>query len=250
MIKIGLVGHGNVGSFLANRIPNIQWIVARSIQGTDMLIEYRQISPVDLVIIAVSDDQIDAASEALSHYLPFQTAIVHTSGTMPWDAIHSYFQNRGVLYPLMTLRKGFTPKQRDFPWLIEGNVPEFEAYLLDAANKWNLPAQVMHSDERAKLHVAAVIANNFTNHLYTQSERWMARHHLDFSLLLPLIRETVEKLSDTTPDAAQTGPARRGDLPTIHRHLQLLTHDPDLRIIYEILTASILKQYHASSDNP
>ena len=245
MLKIGLVGTGNVGSLLAHRLTGIQWIKTRNSDS----ITSPELTPVDLVILAVPDQQISIASRQLVDVIPATTWIVHTSGVISWEQIDPYFLHRGVLYPLMTISKQVPLQVIDFPWLVDGNSPEFINSLVTECADWALSARVMQTSEREKLHLAAVFANNFTNHLYHLSKRWTADNQLDFELLLPLIQETVLRLATTDPSAVQTGPARRGDLGTIHRHLQLLLTRPEMRFVYEVLTASLLKEYHAIAED-
>ena len=96
-------------------------------------------------------------------------------------------------------------------------------------------------DQRLKLHLAAVIVNNFTNHLLTLTEDYCQKEGLDFSLLWPLIKETSSRLETVSPSKSQTGPAVRNDRPTIEKHLQLLQNYPQLKKIYELFTGSIMQ---------
>ena len=63
---------------------------------------------------------------------------------------------------------------------------------------------------------------------------------LDPKIILPLIRETANKLVQLNPKEAQTGPAIRKDMVTIKKHLNLLQNS-DFFELYKILTNSILK---------
>jgi predicted short-subunit dehydrogenase-like oxidoreductase (DUF2520 family) len=90
-----------------------------------------------------------------------------------------------------------------------------------------------------KLHVAAVMVNNFTNHLYKLAEDYCKNEGLDFRQLIPLIEETAERLKTISPADAQTGPAIRHDAPTIEKHLIILEKYPHLKEIYKIMTESI-----------
>ena len=69
----------------------------------------------------------------------------------------------------------------------------------------------LDSESRRNLHIAAVFACNFSNHMYTISEKILSESDLDFRLLLPLIDQTVMKLKDNKPSDTQTGPAKRND---------------------------------------
>jgi len=64
---------------------------------------------------------------------------------------------------------------------------------------------------------------------------------LDFEMLKPLITETANKIKNLSPSNAQTGPAKRNDLETIKKQINLL-EDDDLKAIYNLITAQILKQ--------
>jgi len=93
--------------------------------------------------------------------------------------------------------------------------------------------------ERMKLHVAAVIVSNFTNHLYKLAEDYCKKEGLDFKQLIPLIEETAQRLKAISPSDTQTGPAVRRDDPTIQQHLSILERYPHLKKIYEMMTESI-----------
>ena len=64
-----------------------------------------------------------------------------------------------------------------------------------------------------------------------------------FDLLKPLILETVNKAIELGPENSQTGPAVRNDLYTIEKHLELLSFSPELKLIYESITKSIISYY-------
>lgn len=58
--------------------------------------------------------------------------------------------------------------------------------------------------------------------------------------MLPLIRETVDKLNVLSPREAQTGPAARRDVDVMRKHLELIS-SPDVRNIYEMMSRSIMQ---------
>ena len=72
--------------------------------------DYSEISPeTELIIIAVSDDAIDAVARKLSPFVASTTLVVHTSGSVPSTILKPYFKNFGTLYPLQTFTKNITP---------------------------------------------------------------------------------------------------------------------------------------------
>jgi predicted short-subunit dehydrogenase-like oxidoreductase (DUF2520 family) len=99
------------------------------------------------------------------------------------------------------------------------------------------------SAERRALHVAAVFASNFTNHLLTLSKEIMLNNQLNFDYLKPLIAETLNKSLELGPEKAQTGPARRGDLEVLDRHMEFLQKDPPVSEIYKLISQHIIDSY-------
>lgn len=97
----------------------------------------------------------------------------------------------------------------------------------------------INSDKRKALHLAAVFANNFSNHMFVIAEELLKKNDLDFNLLRPLILETSNKIRNHSPSDMQTGPARRGDTGTIEKHLQLLVNKPEYAKMYRLITDSI-----------
>ncbi len=98
-------------------------------------------------------------------------------------------------------------------------------------------------EARLKLHVAAVVINNFSNYLYTLSADFCRQEEVEFSLLLPLIREMAGRLEGREPHEVQTGPAVRGDAGTIATHLNLLSKYQDLSQLYSLFSIQIEAYY-------
>ncbi|HQB28027.1 MAG TPA: DUF2520 domain-containing protein [Paludibacter sp.] len=108
-----------------------------------------------------------------------------------------------------------------------------------------ISGQVHHynTEQRLKIHLAAVFANNFVNHLFHIASDIMESSDVDFNLLKPLIKETVEKISHLSPAEAQTGPAKRNDQKIMKQHLEMLKDQPKLQSLYRELSQMILEQY-------
>ena len=53
-------------------------------------------------------------------------------------------------------------------------------------------------------------------------------------------KETVDKIQFLSPKEVQTGPAVRGDLSTINRHLQFLEQYPQYQAIYKLISEGII----------
>ena len=98
----------------------------------------------------------------------------------------------------------------------------------------------INTEQRKRLHIAAVFSCNFTNYLFSISEEILTKGNSEFNLLLPIIKQTVEKLNNNKPSAVQTGPAKRGDIKVIQNHLNSLK-DKQTREIYRLISNAIMK---------
>jgi predicted short-subunit dehydrogenase-like oxidoreductase (DUF2520 family) len=192
----------------------------------------------DIYIVAVSDDAISSVSELITFK---EKLVIHTSGSVGLKALSGPYR-KGVCYPLQTFSRERNVDFREIPILIETDNTKDLVLLRELAMGLSDNVLEVSSEKRRFLHLAAIFANNFTNHLYQISNELLREEALPFSLLLPLIRETAEKLKQMEPYEAQTGPARRGDKTTMEEHLKLLDHK-DHREIYTLLSNSIKHTY-------
>jgi predicted short-subunit dehydrogenase-like oxidoreductase (DUF2520 family) len=104
------------------------------------------------------------------------------------------------------------------------------------------PAVFLDEESRKKLHLAAVVANNFINHLMVLTESWCIQNKLDFNLLLPLINQSTQNLQNQSPTQLQTGPASRNDWTTIHAHIEMLTQFPQLKEVYILFSNQLAEK--------
>ena len=249
MIKIVLLGAGNVGTHLCRALQNkegleiIQWY-NRSLNSLEKeLVPFavtqnlNDIIEADLYIISVSDTAIPAISKALEGK---NGLIAHTAGSIPMEVLGAH-QNHGIFYPLQTFSKQKEVDFNQIPLCLEANKPENLNLLKKVAQSLGGPVHLIDSAQRKALHVAAVFVNNFTNHLYTIGEELCKAHKVPFSVLQPLIAETADKIKHLPPSEAQTGPAARGDQKILKDHLQYLTKESHQKL-YQLISASIQQQ--------
>ena len=97
----------------------------------------------------------------------------------------------------------------------------------------------MTSGQRRYLHLAAVFACNFANHMYALSSHILEKQGIPFEVMLPLIDETAGKVHELSPTQAQTGPAVRYDENVISKHLEMLADEESLQELYEKISKSI-----------
>ena len=250
MMNVSIIGTGNVAKHLFDALLKCENIAVHQVIGrskeqlfyfekeTTVTYKWNKIQEVDVYIIAVSDDSISLVSE---HLKDNNGLVVHTSGSVSLDTL-SLKNRRGVFYPLQTFREGQKVNFKTVPICIE---TEKEADLKILSQLANALSDVVHeitSDQRKYLHLAAVFINNFTNHIYQIGDEICTAQELPFSILQPLLMETAEKMKAFSPYEAQTGPAKRNDIGTIEKHMDLLKTDAHKRI-YALLSQSIQQTY-------
>ena len=192
----------------------------------------------DLYVFSLKDTVL---SDVISKVKPNNGMWVHTAGSMPMSVFEGYAQRFGVLYPLQTFSKGRNVNFDLIPIFLEANTDKNADYLKNIASALSENVRFMSSEKRRSLHLAAVFACNFTNHIYTLSYKLLENESIPADVLLPLIDETVSKIHSMPPAAAQTGPAIRYDENVINKHLAMLD-DPDMQAIYRLLSQSIHKE--------
>ena len=192
----------------------------------------------DLYVFSLKDTVL---SDVISKVKPNNGMWVHTAGSMSMSVFEGYAQRFGVLYPLQTFSKGRNVKFDVIPIFLEANTDKNADYLKNIASALSENVRFMSSEKRRSLHLAAVFACNFTNHIYTLSYKLLENESIPADVLLPLIDETVSKIHSMPPAAAQTGPAIRYDDNVINKHLAMLD-DPDMQAIYRLLSQSIHKE--------
>jgi len=252
-MKVTLIGAGNVASHVAPALEGAGHIVneiySRSASAEQiaknlynpMLSESLDFSESDsdLFIICVSDDAIQSISEEI--VLPDNCLIVHTSGSIPMDVLELTASNSiGVFYPLQTFSKNRKISFSEVPILIEANSPEGSALLQKLGSSLSKRVEEVDSKKRLQLHLAAVFVNNFVNHLLAVGNEITTQNDLDFGLLEPLLKETVDKALEIGALNSQTGPAIREDATTMERHVELLSENENHERLYRIISQSII----------
>ncbi len=250
MRKVVLIGTGNVAMQLfhtwrssaeveviqvAGRSPE----KLRSFHSFTSIASINQVNPdADIYILAVSDDAVREVAIQLPVH---DKLILHTAGNLPLDVFNKG-QRSGVFYPLQTFSSSRPANFSEIPICIESmhksDLEQIRRLGLTLSEK----VVEVSSDQRRYLHLAAVFANNFTNHLLKISQDILVEKELDFELLRPLIRETTSKLEELSPGEAQTGPARRSDTGTMDKHIDLLENELH-KDIYRLISKSIQINY-------
>lgn len=251
--KIVFVGAGNLATNLAvafhTQQIKIAQIYSRTEQSAKALAEVVEttyttlpeeiMNDADIYIVALKDD---ALLELMPRILAGKenALMVHTSGSLPLN-VWTNSLRQGVFYPLQTFSKQRIVDFKDIHIFIESNSERDYQLLADLASKISNAVCELSSEKRRQLHLAAVFACNFTNHMYALADKLLNQYDLPFNYILPLIEETERKIHTLAPKEAQTGPAVRYDEKIINKHLELLAGEPMMQDIYQLMSKSIHK---------
>ena len=255
--SISFIGSGNLAWHLAPALDNVGYVVkeiysrnqksAKELTGKLYQAEVKatldfSTSVSGIFIIAVPDDAIKSIAQDI--ILPDDAILVHTSGSQPLSVLgYAATPHIGVLYPLQTFSKNKKVDFKNVPIFIESETLEAEKICFQLAKKISSNVHTISSQERKALHVAAVFASNFANHMLTVSKDLLQQNKLDFDLLKPLISETLSKSLSIGPENAQTGPAKRGDYEILDNHFAFLQNDDTLAEIYKLISQHIIDRY-------
>ncbi len=250
-LRVILIGSGNVASnlgkaLLAADIEIVQ-VYSRKVANAKILAKklkakvLTDLSKIDkrpaLIVIAVKDDAIEGIVKKLKVN---DGIVVHTSGSVSIDVLKK-FEQYGVFYPLQSFSKDRLVDFSNVPICIEGSDTSTLLSLTTVAETISECVYNLDSKQRQAAHLAAVFANNFTNHMYSIAEDLLNENKLPFDLIRPLIDETALKVMEQFPKTMQTGPAVRKDTKVMTGHITALKKHPELKKVYNDLSASIIK---------
>lgn len=255
MAKINIIGAGNVAWHISNALTNsnfeVHQIYSRNLASAKLMANtfgylavtsIKDFDPAEAIILAVDDDQIETVAKQLENI--GDAVVIHTSGSVSIDALNPH-QNRAVLWLIESLRKGEKVSYNQIPAIVHYSNAHSNNLVYEIAKSISNVVHILADNERRALHLSAVMANNFTNHLFTVLKNFTAEKNIDFSLLHPIINSTLHNAQQKDPFTMQTGPAIRGDNDTIDNHLAILQQQPKLKEIYKTFTSSIQKTHKA-----
>ena len=248
-MKIVIIGSGNVAYHLAKAFVRNTIIVSQVFGrntadlkkisedfnipfSTDILLD------ADLYIIAVKDESIEEVSKKITSK---NCLVAHTSGSLEKEKLTGNFR-KACFYPLQTFSKTKNLDYSKIPFFIEAENEQDFDLLKTLAGK--ISSNVMESTfkQRKYIHLTAVFACNFTNHLFAKAKEISDSQNIPFDYFFPLIDETIQKIHEISPKDAQTGPAIREDQAILKSHEKLI-NDKDAKAIFEVLNISIKNMY-------
>lgn len=246
-----LIGTGNMAWFLATRFQDAGFICSgvygRNSAAAAELATFLQTDSYslsaakaygDCCVLAVSDYAVAAIAKTLR--LPPDTTVIHTAGSLSLDSLPQL--HKAVLWPVYSIRKNNLPaKGTLIPIAVEAATAKAAEIVSQLAYAISEEVAKVNSMQRAWLHLAAVIGNNFTTHLMTICHAICEAQQLPDTMIHPILQQTLEQiLSGMYPGKLQTGPAQRRDMATLDRHFALLQANPQWQTLYAAISASIL----------
>lgn len=255
--SISFIGSGNVATHLAvalkaaghrleyiwSRNPAHGQKLAEQIPGCKATTDLNFYNvPSEIFLLSVPDDQIEIISNNIK--IRSSAIILHTAGSVSIDALSGKFstEQTGVFYPLQTFKKEQKLDLREVPILIESYADSVDTILNSLAGSISNSVMYMNSEDRKLIHLAAVFASNFINHILYSSQRILTSADGDLSLLQPLVEQTIRNVFQLGTDESLTGPAKRNDENTIASHIELLSKYPEIRDLYALITDQILSR--------
>lgn len=248
-MKTVIIGSGNVAYHLAKAFTQNNIEVSQIFGRNE--IELKKISEVfnipfstekledaDFYLISVSDSSVEQVSDLIKNE---NALVAHTSGSLPLEILTGNYR-KASFYPLQTFSKTKNLEYSKIPFFIEAENQIDEKSLFELASLISDHVETSDYEKRKYIHLTAVFACNFVNHLFARAKEIADSQDLDFNYFIPLIDETVEKIHHLEPKLAQTGPAVRGDERVLKLHEDLITDEEHLKI-YQLMNESIKKIY-------
>lgn len=249
-MKISIIGAGKAAHFIAQRfLENNHQIVEVYNRSEDkgkvfaatynatFVSEINQLSSdIDALFIVVKDDAIVAVSNEIKDKNIFQ---IHCSGSLALNALNTEYA--AVIWPIYSINA--SQLRSDIPLMIEAKALNLNK-AKEIAQVISPIIEIVQLEQRAILHLTAVITNNFINHLLAISKDILDKEHISFDVLKPIIEQTVQSSMNNDPQNMQTGPAIRNDQQTMEQHLQLLKDLPNVKELYTAISRSIQQFHH------
>lgn len=268
--RIFIIGAGKVGRGLAYAFRSaglqVLGVHARTPRdGATTSGEYpRVMSEANVIILAVSDSELNAACHTLALVgrekgspMTHGTIVLHTSGTVTPPALEelrSAGSPAGTFHPLAP----FSTAERGAAALHDGWVGiDGDPTACAAARRLAaaIGARTMNipTNGKALYHAAAVMASNFPVVLAALAARILTHAGVEErtaeQVVQRLMAGAVSNLEHGSPRNVLTGPAARGDAEGIAAHRAALRDDPESLAVYDALTraAARLTADHAAT---
>lgn len=239
MPTLNIIGAGKLGRTLFKLTPKDQYQTALLARGDS-------IDAADITLLTVQDGQISA----LARQIPTSGVLLHCSGALDHEVLRPH-PTVGTMHPLMTFPgpEILAPEPSGIPAAISGDSAAVEV-AATLAKAFGFTPFTFDGD-RTLYHAAAVIAGNFTAHLYRVATNLLREAGVPDSMiqhaLLPLTLQSAANAANF-PDSALTGPAVRGDMEIISAHIDALirTGNDETVSLYRAVIKDIITKTNAT----
>ena len=275
MATLNLVGAGHVGRalgrlFAATGAFTVQDVLTRSRAGAQEAVDFigaghacaalAQMRPAAVWMLAVGDDAILAACEALAQSGQLAGAVVfHCSGAKASSELQAARAAGALVASVHPVRSFADPQAvaADFAGTFCGIEGDEEALALLEPAFAAIGARLVRIDPAAKTvyHAAAVFASNYLVTVVDAALRAYEASGVPAQvareLARPLATEALANVFRLGPEAALSGPVARGDFATVARQQDAVSRwDAATGKLYEALvppTASLARRKHGKA---
>lgn len=254
-MRIGVVGTGNVAYHLCKSLENsghsVSVVSSRTLKkAAEFCAKLYEAKPInhldfsafktDIIFLAVKDEAIEECSKKI--VAKNDCLLVHLSGSKCLNEMVCEYE-KAVFYPLMSFSKQSSVSWKEIYIFIECNSDSVFSKLSALAQSLGSKTKKINADEKKALHIAAVFAQNFGNHMLKIASDICQAEGIPFSTLKPLIEQGVQKCFLIGPEQSQTGPAVRNDQSTLDDHFNFLEGNPELQKLYRVISEHIVATY-------
>ena len=262
MRTLNIIGAGHVGAvfgrvFGASGSFEVRDVLTRSLASAQAAVAFigagsavdthAALRRADVYLLAVGDDQVEPACQALADAGPLAGAIVfHCSGALPASRLQAAVQAGACVASVHPIRSFADPAAvaADFAGTFCGVEGDAQALAVLNPALAASGARAVGIDAAAKTvyHAASVFASNYLVTVLDVALRAYEAAgippHIARELAQPLVMETVANVFRLGPTAALSGPIARGDLATVARQQHAVAHwDGAAGALYQALVA-------------
>ncbi|MBN2424198.1 MAG: DUF2520 domain-containing protein [Calditrichaceae bacterium] len=207
----------------------------------------QNIEDYSIIFITVPDDEIVSVVNKLQKNDLNNKIILHTSGACGlsvFDVLKRQHAAIGSFHPLQTFTGLFL---RETIW--KGIICTYQGdekgygFVKHFCGMAGAELIRVTAEQKIAIHTAGVLVSNLYFALLKAAEKVLETYDLKNearSMLIPLIRQTIENYQRYPVADALTGPLKRGDINTIKSHLDFLNGQEEIRQLYKVLSKTLL----------
>lgn len=210
------------------------------------------VSKSDIMFITVTDTAICDVWQEIKGLDLKNKIICHCSGSLT-SAVFEGANGENVcsVHPMLAFNSPNTPSDaiENAFFTLEGGAEAVKAVsklLKIAGNRY----KIIDRRYKAEYHAAACFASNFVVSVCEKAEEHLKNcgftREEAHTALIPLMRNNMDNIIACGTHGAITGPAARGDMITIEKHLGVMGRDTEL---YKLLTDIIFEMREMKTEN-